>query len=137
MRAHLSQHDRPAERGISLVEVLIALVVLSVGIMAVSSVFPTGTRTQVQTRNLGDASYYALQKCEDLKAIPWADPALSVGRHPAGVVCDTLGASKAWTRFYNVDVLPAPLTDLKRIIVTVNWTYQGTRSVTDTTYVRK
>ena len=129
--------QRPDERGISLVEILIALVVLSVGIMAVSSVFPTGTRGQVQTRNLSDASYYALQKIEDLKAIPWSDPALSVGRHPAGVACDTLGASRAWTRFYNVDVMPAPYTDLKRVIVVVNWTYQGTRSVTDTTYLRK
>jgi prepilin-type N-terminal cleavage/methylation domain-containing protein len=138
MRAPDFLHERRHERGISLVEILIALVVLSVGIMAVSSVFPTGTRAQVQTRDLGDATYYALQKIEDVKAIPWTDPALDVGRHPVGVLCDTLGASKAWTRFYNVDLLPAPLTDLKRVIVTVNWTYlNSTRSVTDTTYVRK
>jgi len=132
-----SHPDRPTnQRGISLVEVMIALVVLSLGIMAISSIFPAGTRTEVQTRNLSNASYYAVQKVEDLKAMPWSDPNLTVGRHPVANF-DTLGASKAWRRFYQVDVLPAPLDDLKRVVVQVQWTYNGTRTVTDTAYVRK
>jgi Tfp pilus assembly protein PilV len=135
---HTRSHpDEPTnERGISLVEVMIALVVLALGIMAISSIFPAGTRTQVQSRNLSDAAYYAVQKVEDLKSLPWSDAGLSVGRHPAANF-DTLGASKAWLRFYQVDILPAPLDDLKRVVVQVSWTYQGTRTVTDTAYVRK
>jgi len=129
--------DRSGERGISLVEILIALVVLSVGIMAIGSVFPTGTRTQVQTRMQSSANYFAQLKLEELRAIPWNDPALNAGRHPAGSVCDTLGASKAWLRFYQVDQFAAPLQDLKRVSVNVSWTYHGTRSVIDTIYVRK
>jgi prepilin-type N-terminal cleavage/methylation domain-containing protein len=129
--------SRPDERGISLVEVLIALVVLSVGIMAIGGMFPAGTRTEVQTRMQSNANYFAQLKLEELRAIPWNDPALNAGRHPAGIVCDTLGTTKAWRRFYQVDLLAAPLADLKRVSVNVSWTYLGTRSVIDTIYVRK
>ena len=128
---------RSSERGISLVEVLIALVVLSVGIMAIGGIFPAGTRTELQTRNQSTANYYAQQQLEQLRALHWDDAALNAGRHPAGVVCDTLGATKAWVRFYQVDLMASPLDDLKRVRVNVSWTYRGTRSVIDTVYVRK
>jgi prepilin-type N-terminal cleavage/methylation domain-containing protein len=129
--------SRSGERGISLVEVLIALVVLSVGIMAIGGIFPAGTRTEMQTRMQSSANYYAQLKLEELRAIPWDDPALNAGRHPAGAVWDTLGTTQAWRRFYQVDQLAAPLSDLKRVSVNVSWTYRGTRSVIDTIYVRK
>src|SRR5882762_3154842 len=128
---------RSSERGISLVEVLIALVVLSVGIMAVGGIFPAGTRTELQTRMQSTANYYAQQQLEQLRALHWDDAALNAGRHPAGTVCDTLGATKAWVRFYQVDLMASPLDDLKRVRVNVSWTYRGTRSVIDTVYVRK
>ena len=129
--------SRSDPRGISLVEVLIALVVLSLGIMAVGGIFPAGTRTELQTRSLSTANFYAQQKLEQLRALNWDDAALTAGRHPAGAVCDTLGTTGAWTRFYFVDAMTSPLEDLKRVRVTVNWTSRGTRSVTDTIYVRK
>ncbi len=133
-----SHHRQPSnQRGITLVEVLVALIVLSLGIMAVGGIFPTATRTGIQSRTMSAANFYAQQKLEELRSLNWIDAALNAGRHPAGVVCDTLGASKAWTRFYFVDAMASPLDDLKRVRVTVNWTYRGTRSVTDTIYVRK
>ena len=129
--------SRSSERGISLVEVLIALVVLSVGIMAIGGIFPAGTRTELQTRMQSTANYYAQQQLEQLAALHWDDAALNAGRHPAGAVCDTLGTTKAWVRFYQVDLMANPLDDLKRVRVNVSWTYRGTRSVIDTIYVRK
>ena len=137
MRSHPHTNEACDERGITLVEVLIALIVLSLGIMAVGGIFPTATRTELQTRMLSSASYYAQQKLEELKALNWDDPALNPGRHPAGSVCDTLGASRAWTRFYVVDAMVSPLEDLKRVRINVSWTYKTTRSVIDTVYVRK
>jgi hypothetical protein len=83
------------------------------------------------------ANYYTQQRFEELRALHWDDPALDAGRHPAGSVCDTLGANKAWVRFYVVDLMASPLDDLKRVRVNVSWTYKGTRSVIDTIYVRK
>lgn len=137
MRNQPDHSGSSGERGISLVEILIALVVLSVGIMAIAGVFPAGTRTELQTRMQSSANYYAQVKLEELRAIHWNDPALTAGRHPAGSVCDTLGTTKAWVRFYQVTDLAAPLQDLKRVSVNVSWTYKTTRSVIDTIYVRK
>ena len=137
MRPHVLTNDTCDERGITLIEVMIALIVLSLGIMAVGGIFPTATRTELQTRMLSTASYYAQQRLEMLKSLNWDDPALSAGRHPAGSACDTLGVSGSWTRFYQVDLMAAPLDDLKRVSCTVSWTYKNTRSVIDTVYVRK
>ena len=44
------------ERGTTLVELLMALVVLSIGVLGVSQLFPTGTRVQVQDRLRTEAS---------------------------------------------------------------------------------
>ena len=78
------------ERGMSLIELLIALVVLAVGILAVGGLFPQGARSQVQDRLLIGANYYAQEQLESLTGRGWSDPLLTDGRHPAGVVMDTL-----------------------------------------------
>jgi hypothetical protein len=124
-------------RGASLVELMIALVVLSLGILAVGQLFPAGTRGQLQDRMLTTGSYYAQEKIEQLGRLTWSDPGLTLGRHPAGTATEDLGASGQWHRFYVVSSLPAPLDNLKKVTVTVNWTYLGARSVTATTYLRR
>jgi len=127
-----------SEEGITLVELMIALVVLSVGLLAVGQMFPAGSRSQNQNRMRSSANYYSQEKIEELSALQWADNNLTVGRHPSGTDCDTLGAYGTWLRFYQVDVLPIPLDNLKRISVNVSWRYLGvTRTVTDTAYVRR
>jgi len=126
------------ERGMSLIELLISLVVLAVGILAVGRMFPAGARSQAQDRILISANYYAQEKIESLTGLSWADAALFDGRHPAGTACDTLG-NGAWLRFYQVTTMTGSLDNLKKVDVTVN--YQGAgqtpRSLTATTYVRR
>ncbi|SRR5258706_11206684 len=123
------------QRGVTLIELCIALVVLAIGLLAIGQVFPAGSRSSTQSRIRTDASFFAQQKIEELNTISWNDAALSSGRHPVGTVCDTLSAGHC-VRFYNVDVLPAPLNNLKRVAVTVSWNFMGSRSLTDTTYIR-
>lgn len=134
------RHPRPPappldQRGATLIELCIALVVLALGLLAIGQVFPAGSRSSTQSRIRTDASFFAQQKLEELNTLSWNDAALSAGRHPAGTVCDTLSAGHC-VRFYNVDLLPAPLNNLKRVAVTVKWTFMGTRTLTDTTYIR-
>jgi type II secretory pathway pseudopilin PulG len=126
--------NRIQERGTSLAELMIALVVLSIGLLAVAQLFPAGSRGQLRDRMLTAANYYAQEKIEQFVNLPWTAPALDPGRHPAGTATEDLGQ---WKRFYQVDVLDPPLENLKRITVTVTWTFQGTRSVTATTYARR
>lgn len=123
------------ERGITLVEVLIALVVLSIGILAVGQLFPAGSRSQVRSRMTTSASYYAQEKLEELSCASFTGAALSVGRHPTSGT-EPVGSTGQWGRFYEVSALSAPLSNMKRVTVTVEWA-GGTRSVSTTTYVRR
>ena len=125
-----------SQRGTSLAELMVALVVLSIGILAVARIFPAGTRSQVQSRVTSTANYYVQDKLEELSGKIWTDPVLAAGRHPA-TGFDTLGTHATWTRFYQVDAMPSPLDKIKKVTVTVNWTFQGARSVSSTTYMRR
>ena len=129
-----TQGFRKTERGTSLAELMIALVVLSIGLLAVAQLFPAGSRGQLQDKMLTVANYYAQERIEEFVNLPWSDPTLDVGRHPAGTATENLGQ---WKRFYQVDQLAAPLDNLKRVTVTVSWTLQGARLVTAVTYVRR
>lgn len=133
----MTRHDRH-ERGTTLVEMLIALVVLAIGILAVGRMFPTGARSQVRDRLLVGANYYAQEKVEQLTGLSWTDASLSVGRHPGGTATESLGGGQ-WTRFYQVSAMAAPLDNLKKIDVTVSYRGAGLtpRTVTATTYVRQ
>ncbi|MBI5170064.1 MAG: prepilin-type N-terminal cleavage/methylation domain-containing protein [Candidatus Eisenbacteria bacterium] len=127
------------ERGMSLVEVLVALVILSVGVLAVARLFPAGTRAQAQDHLTTSANDYAQEKIEQLTGMHWSDSTLSVGRHPAGSATETLGSGR-WHRFYTVTAMNAPLDNLKRVDVTVTYSGAGkssASSVVATTYVRR
>jgi prepilin-type N-terminal cleavage/methylation domain-containing protein len=128
---------RTHERGASLIELMIALVVLSLGILAVAQLFPAGARGQVSDRMATAASYYTQEKLEELNRLAWGDQALTVGRHPAGTATEALGTTGRWQRFYVVSTLPAPLDNLKKVTVTVGWTFMGARTVESTTYLRR
>lgn len=127
----------PAERGVSLIELMIALVVLSLGILAVGQLFPAGSRGQLQARMTTTGSYYGQQKLEELSVLDWTDAALTDGRHPAGIATENLGPTGQWHRFYDVTTLAAPLDNLKKVTVTVGWTFMRARSTTATTYLRR
>ncbi len=135
--AHPAVTARPTERGTSLIELMIALVVLSLGILAVAQLFPAGVRGQVQDRMSTAGSYYADEQLEVLGRLPWSDAALATGRHPLGTATEDLGATGKWHRYYDVSTLPAPLDNLKKVTVTVTWDFMGARSVQATTYLRR
>jgi Tfp pilus assembly protein PilV len=137
MRANPATVSPRNERGTTLIEVAIALIVLSIGIVAVARMFPSAARSQVKSRMLTAGTYYAREKVEELSALAWADTALSAGRHPGGSATENLGPTGAWHRYYDVTQMAAPLADLKKVTVTVNWTQGSTRSTTTTTYLRK
>ena len=124
------------ERGLTLMELLVALIVLSIGILSIGALFPSGTRGQVQDRMMTTANFYAQQKLEEINNLVWSDPALTVGRHPAGTAYEELGGGR-WLRSYEVTAMSPPLDNLRKVVVTVQYTALRPRSVTSTTYVRR
>jgi prepilin-type N-terminal cleavage/methylation domain-containing protein len=137
-RRHARAGDPAA--GFTLVEILIALMLLAVGILGVARMFPAGSRAQVQDHLLTAANDYARETLEDLSALAWSDTALSAGRHPGGTAEEAIGSAGQWQRHWDVTVMAAPLDNLKKVDVTVR--YQGAglsspRSVVASTYLRK
>jgi len=123
------------ESGSTLAELMVALVVLSIGLLAVAQLFPAGARSQVQDRMLTIANYFAQEKVERLTSLDWSHPELAGGRHPTSGN-ETLGPTGSWSRVYEVATMPSPLENLKKVTVTV-WWKNGRDSVTTTTYVKR
>jgi type IV pilus assembly protein PilV len=128
---------RRSERGATLIELMISLVVLALGILAVVRLFPAGARSQLGDQMLTSGNYYAQEKIEVLNHLQWSDAQLTDGRHPAGIATEACGASGRWARYYEVTSLASPLDNLKKVTVTVSWTFMGTRQTQSTTYLRR
>ena len=126
------------ERGATLVELMMALVILAIGLLAVNQLFPAGTRAQTKARMLTSASGFVQQKVEQVSAVSWADTALTIGRHPPGTAAEALGDLGSIRRYYTVDSMAIPLDNLRKITVQAYWLSLGdTMSVQTTTYVRR
>src|SRR5258705_8254517 len=133
----LPGHSRPAsERGVTLVELMVALVVLAVGVLALAQPFPAGTRKQARDRIFTSANAFMQDKVEELGTKNWADPEMSVGRHPAAGF-DSLGAARSLLRCYDVTSMAIPLDNLRRVTVRMQWQYLGARACSTTIYVRR
>lgn len=133
----MSRARRACARGFSLIELMIALIVLSIGIFAVGRLFPEGQRGQTQDRLQASAGYLAQEELERLSGLSWTDADLAIGRHPSGGAVQSCGSHGRWSRWYDVEAMDAPLDDLKKVTVHVTWTGASGRSVVVTTYVRR
>jgi prepilin-type N-terminal cleavage/methylation domain-containing protein len=130
-----SRRPSPSDSaGLTLIEVMIALIVLSVGMLAIARLFPTGSRSQVASRMRTTADQYADETFENLCGLPRSNPAWSPGRHPVSGF-ETLGATRAWRRYYVVSSMPSPLDSLVKVQATVGWTSARRESVSITGYL--
>lgn len=116
-----------AAAGFSLIEVMFALTFLAVGILAVASMIPAGTRGVSQSRTITSGLMAAQLKLEELKGTPY----LSL---TPGTTTDSVSVfSRTWTVTDSI-----PTAGCKRIRVTSNWTdVQGPQSTTLTSYVTR
>jgi len=121
------RRDRRQDGGFSLLEVLFALTFLAVGILAVASMIPAGTRGVSQARVLTSGLMAAQIKMEDLKGTAF----LSL---TPGTFSDTTSVfTRTWTVTDSV-----PMANCKKIVVTSNWTdSHGGESTTLTSYVSR
>ena len=130
----LAPHSK--ERGYSLAEMMMVLVILALGILAVARLFPTASRQQVKDRLRTSGSYYAQEKVEALRTMVSTSADLAEGRHPSDDTNEAVGTTPGMTRYWIVSTPPEPLDDITRIDVTVRWsTTAGPDSVTATSYL--
>lgn len=126
-------HSR--SRGFSLIELMIMLVVLTLGILAVARLIPTSTRESMKDRERTSGNYYAQDKLELLRSLGSSSPDLALGRHPDATNNESVGPNGTWSRYWTVTPLDPPLDNMNRLDVVVRWTLSGrTDSVVATTY---
>jgi Tfp pilus assembly protein PilV len=120
-----------SEKGIGLIEIIIAMLIFAVGITAAIRTLPVSNAATTRARNLTMATNLAQQKIEELMGIPFNDAELSSGAHND----QDNPLERIYTRTWTVtDNDPIP--DMKTVAVTV--TYQSgnnDNAVTLSTYL--
>ncbi len=123
-----------AEKGFTMVEMLVAIVVLALGIMAVSAIFPLSLRVAQNMRTITKGTAYAHQKLDELRTLPFNSATLDTGTGTKTFAAETL--ENKYVRQYRVDG-SIPMTGMKRVMVRVSWTHPDTDSVVIYTYLTR
>ena len=67
---------KPNEKGYSIIEVMIAISILSIGILALASMQVAAMRGNSFAGGVTEGSTWALDQIEKLMSLPWTDPSL-------------------------------------------------------------
>jgi len=105
-------------KGFTLIEVLIALVILSVSLLALASLTVVTTKNNSFGSHMTEAATFAQDKLEELRAIRWNQVGSSNDKK-------TGSTGIAYSRNWNVNQSGS----LKTITISVNWDDQGNRSM--------
>ena len=105
------------EKGFTLIEVLIGVIILAIGVLAIAGMQITSTRGTSFSNNLMQASYAAQDRLEFLKNTDFGDGLLSYGSHADGTVTSS---GVVYNRAYTVAPDPAG-SGYKLITFVVTW----------------
>jgi type II secretory pathway pseudopilin PulG len=89
------------QAGMTLVEVLVASLIMIVGLFSVMAVFPQSLGTARESSRIMVLNRLATEKLESLRALDYDDSDLSAGVHP------TLQFDPSFDRYYPVSGFPA------------------------------
>jgi prepilin-type N-terminal cleavage/methylation domain-containing protein len=91
----MSSTDRPGEHGFTLVEVLVAMVIVTCGALGVAELVTVAVRAAQAARSLTSCTMLAVQKMEQLKALTWSFAGDEVDSPPVGDVSTDLSYEPA------------------------------------------
>jgi len=114
------------KKGFTLLEVLIGLVILSIGLLAIAGMQVTSVRGNYFSNNLTQASYVAQDRLEFLDSLVFNSLQLAAGNHNDGTATIS---GQVFNRSYSVAVNG----NLKTINYTVAWLEGVNRSVSFST----
>ncbi len=119
------------EKGVGLIEILIALVLFGIGISFALRTLPESNVAMTRGRNLTEATNFAQEKVEELMALPFSNGDLTSGTHadPENPI------ERHFTRTWTVTD-DAPVQGMKTVAVSVSFeTANSDSTVTLTTMV--
>lgn len=120
-----------SERGIGLIEILIAMVLFGIGLSFAMRTLPDSNVIMTRGRNITKATQFAQEKIEQLMAVPYGDADLTAGTHndPDNPIDRTF--TRTWTVTDD-----APLQSMKTVDVTVTFqTGNPDSTVTVSTFI--
>ncbi len=106
------------EKGFSLMEVMIALVIMAVGLLGIGTMMASAVQTNAQASHLTEAYQIAQAEMEGLKLVPWNS--LSSGSHSRELRGITITSS--WTVLSTVG-------RIKDLDLVVAWSEGGEHSI--------
>lgn len=119
--------QRPANKGFTLLEVLLAVVLLVFGVIVVAGLFANAFIASSDAENTAIAMNLAQKRLEEVGNINYA----SIADESKAPVSDFSG-------FQRQVAVTEPLADLKQVTVTVYWTSKGSEaSLPLVTYISK
>ena len=108
------------EKGFTLIETMIAMAILAIGILAVTSMQITAFQGNRAARRQTEAVALAAQQLEELGALPYDDARLASGSHSESGVGPAGQYDLEW------QIAPdSPLPETKTITLTVGWNSRG------------
>jgi type IV pilus assembly protein PilV len=134
---------RDDSQGFSLIEVLIAITIFSIGLLAVASMQSTSIDSSSSAMVQTEVAAWAADRVESLMAIPYHDSALDAGTYGSAVSQSSDGIDNDWdgaideageTGSLNTITWTiqedTPINNTKTITVTVTSTREGGKTVT-------
>jgi prepilin-type N-terminal cleavage/methylation domain-containing protein len=116
MLRSLLLHHRQPEHGFTLSEVLIAMVVLSVGLLGLSAMMIVATNSLAFSKRLTTATTLAQDKLEEIKYAPYTS--VIPANHPV----EDYKTIPGYAQFKReVAISAGPVPDTKTVIVTTSW----------------
>jgi type IV pilus assembly protein PilV len=132
MRANHKKANTTGEGGFTLLEVIVAISILTFGLLAVASMQMTAIRGNYNASNITEATTVAQDRLEDLMGLLYSDPLLDPGN---GLSDPAPPSPSGYTITY--DVLDNnPITNTRLITVTVRWQDKGAQKQTVLTCVK-
>lgn len=113
-------------QGYTLIEVLIAIAIFSIGFLAVAAMQTTSVKGNASARRATEATALAENQIERLLELPYDDNDLDPALNPHEA---TQGPYTINWNVTDSDLDTDGVNDAKTISVTVNWNYRGNRNV--------
>jgi type IV pilus modification protein PilV len=108
--------------GFTLIEVVAALIILAIGLLAIAAMQIASTKGGYFSNNVTQATILAQDKLEDLRNLSYSDSNLSSGQHNEGTMSETI-----FSRQYHI--VEDAGNSIKTIAVTVQWVDRGGHSI--------
>ena len=107
-------------KGFSLIEVLIALIILSIAFLGLAGLMIQTTRNNSFGGRITEAATFAQDKLEELRSTPWV--AITSGSDKISV--NGMDFARNWTIVPNAIVAPYTEPTLNTITISINWNDQ-------------